>query len=226
MCDHEEILEYGEYICTKCGLVLGQQYISEKIYSESPKNDKNKSKLYIDICNILENINLNIYCYADDVYDLINKYLSDFKCENELKIGASIYYVLTINNIACHFNRISRLLCSNINDSKKLFKLYQVFPQQNILSNNITKLAEIVLSFTTFEKLDKNNILRLLKVLTCKHCSYSPITQIAGISYWYFKTEKNQKKSKNKIICEYLLISQNSVHLYLNHSCVNKWTTI
>ena len=30
MCDHEEILEYGEYICGKCGLVLGQQYISEK----------------------------------------------------------------------------------------------------------------------------------------------------------------------------------------------------
>ena len=27
MCDHEEILEYGEYICRKCGLVLGQQYI-------------------------------------------------------------------------------------------------------------------------------------------------------------------------------------------------------
>ena len=63
--------------------------------------------------------------------------------------------MLTINNIACHFNRISRLLFSNINDSKKLFKLYQVFPQQNILLNNITKLAEIVLSFTTFEKLDK-----------------------------------------------------------------------
>ena len=29
MCDHEEILEYGEYICGKCGLVMGQQYISE-----------------------------------------------------------------------------------------------------------------------------------------------------------------------------------------------------
>ena len=47
MCDHEEILEYGEYICRKFGLVLGQQYISEKIYSESPKNDKNISKIYI-----------------------------------------------------------------------------------------------------------------------------------------------------------------------------------
>ena len=107
---------------------------------------------------------------------------------------------MTIDNIACHFNRISRLLCSNINDSKKLFKLYQVFPQQNILSNNITKLAEIVLSFTTFEKLDKNNILRLLKVLTCKHCSYSPITQIAGISYWYFKIQKKTKEiNKNHL---------------------------
>ena len=158
MWDHEEILEYGEYIWGKCGLVLGQQYISEKIYSESPKNDENKSKLYIDICNILENINLNIYCYADDVYDLINKYLSDFKRENELKIGASIYYVLTINIIACHFNRIARSLCSNINDSKKLFNLYPVFPQQNFLSNDITKLANLVLSFTRFAKSDENNI--------------------------------------------------------------------
>ena len=155
MCDHEEILEYGEYICRKCGLVLGQQYISEKIYSESPKNDKNKSKLYIDICNILENINLNIYFYADDVYDLINKYLSDFKSENELKIGASIYYVLTINNIACHFNRISRLLCSNINDSKKLFKLYQVFPQQNILSNNISDSGGHLIIFQKYPFFEK-----------------------------------------------------------------------
>ena len=54
MCDHEEISEYGEYIFRKCGLVSGQQYTSEKIYSESPKNDKNKTKLYIDICNILK----------------------------------------------------------------------------------------------------------------------------------------------------------------------------
>ena len=37
VCAHEEILEYGEYICVKCGLVLRKQYISEKIYSESPK---------------------------------------------------------------------------------------------------------------------------------------------------------------------------------------------
>ena len=106
--------------------------------------------------------------------------------------------------------------------SKKLFRLYQVFPQQNILSNDICKLSEIVLSFTEFKKLDKINILKLTSTLPCKYCSYSPITQIAGISYWYFKTQKKQKKSL-KTICDCLLISQNSVYLYLNYSCVNKW---
>ena len=38
---------------------------------------------------------------------------------------------------------------------KKLFRIYQVFPQQNILSYDICKLSEIVLSFTEFKKLDK-----------------------------------------------------------------------
>jgi len=137
MCDHEEISEYGEYICRKCGLVLGQQYISDKIYSEPPKNDKDTSKLYRDICNILDNIKLNVYCCADDVYDLFNKYLSVLKCENELKIGASIYHVLTLNNIACHFNRISRQLCSNINESKELLLSLVRFPHNKIFDQTI-----------------------------------------------------------------------------------------
>ena len=114
------------------------------------------------------------------------------------------------------------LLCSNICETKKLFKLIQVFPQENTLSNDISKLAKPVLNFTNFEIVDKNNIFQLITVLACKYCSYSPITQIAGISYWYFKTQKTQKKAL-KTICDCVLISQNSVHLYLNHSCVNKW---
>ena len=30
MCDHEEILDSGEYVCMKCALVLEQEYIYEK----------------------------------------------------------------------------------------------------------------------------------------------------------------------------------------------------
>ena len=30
MCDHEEILDNEGYVCIKCGLVLGQEYIYEK----------------------------------------------------------------------------------------------------------------------------------------------------------------------------------------------------
>ena len=86
------------------------------------------------------------------------------------------------------------VVCTNITDTKKLFKLIQVFPQQNILSNDISKLAEPLMNFTSFENSDKNNILRLISNFSCKYCSYSPITQIAGISYWYFKTHMKTKK--------------------------------
>ena len=30
MCDHVEVLDGGEYVCIKCGLVLGQEYICEE----------------------------------------------------------------------------------------------------------------------------------------------------------------------------------------------------
>ena len=30
MCDHEELLDSGEYVCIKCGVVLAQEYIHEE----------------------------------------------------------------------------------------------------------------------------------------------------------------------------------------------------
>ena len=110
----------------------------------------------------------------------------------------------------------------DINDTKKLFKLIQIFSQENNRSNDIFKLAQLLLSYTSFEKLDKCKILKLIDSLPCKFCSHSPITQIAGICYWYFKVLRKQKKSL-KSICDCFLISQNSVHLYLNHSCIDNW---
>ena len=109
-----------------------------------------------------------------------------------------------------------RNFSSNINDTKKLFKLIQIFPQQNISSNDISILAEFLLSHSNFSKEDKDRILQLIDIYSCKFCSYSPVTQIAGISYIYFKEQVKQKKSL-KTICNSFLISQNSVHLYLNH---------
>ena len=188
----------------------------------------NKNKdigIYSTIYNILEHLQLNTPSYADEVNDLIDKYLSNLKCKSELKIGACVYYLISSSGLACQLNRISGLVCSNVNDSKKLFKLIQVFPQEHILSNNISKLAELLLSYANFEREDKCKISQLTNTLVCKYCSYSPITQIAGISYWYFKVHMKQKKSL-KSICNNFLISQNSVHLYLNHSCVNNWNPL
>ncbi len=222
MCDHEEILDSGEYVCIKCGIVSGQEYIYKDDLFKNQIHKNTDHGTYSSICNILDHLNLNTICYADKVNDLIDKYLSNFKCKSELKIGACIYYLLSSSDLACQLNRISGLVCSDINDSKKLFKLIQIFPQENISSNGISKLAELLLSYTNFEKLDRCKILALTNTLVCKYCSYSPITQIAGISYWYFKVYMKQKKSL-RTICNNLLISQNSVHLYLNHSCVYNW---
>ena len=77
------------------------------------------------------------------------------KCKSELKIGACIYYLISSCGLACQLNRISGLVCSNVKDSKKLFKLIQIFPQEHILSNDISKLAELLLSYAHFEKVDK-----------------------------------------------------------------------
>ena len=223
MCEHEEVLDCGEYVCVKCGIVLGQEYIYEENSFKHQVNENKDLSTYSNIYNILDHLNLNTLYYIEKVDALVNKYLSNFKCKIELKIGASVYYLLSSNGVPCQLNRISSLVCSNIYDTKKLFKLIQIFPQKNILSNDICNLAELLLSFTNFGKSDKCNILQLTKTLACKFCSYSPITQIAGISYWYFKEIIHRKKSL-KTICTSFLISQNSVHLYLNHNCAKHWT--
>ena len=41
MRDHEEILDNGEYVCIKCEIVLGQEYIYEEISFNDQRN-KNK----------------------------------------------------------------------------------------------------------------------------------------------------------------------------------------
>lgn len=225
MCDHEEILDSEGYVCIKCGIVLGQQYIYEENSYDTQINRNKDIGIYSTINNILEHLQLNTPSYADEVNDLIDKYLSNLKCKSELKIGACVYYLISSSGLACQLNRISGLVCSNVNDSKKLFKLIQIFPQEHILSNNISKLAELLLSYSNFERADRCKISQLTNTLVCKYCSYSPITQIAGISYWYFKVYMKQKKSL-KSICNDFLISQNSVHLYLNHSCVNNWNPL
>ena len=222
MCNHEEVLDSGEYICIKCGIVLDQEYVYEEGFSNHQITDNDRHSLDSNISTILDHLNLNNLDFDREIHDLIDEYLSNLKCKVELKIGACIYYLLSSKSIPCQLNRISGLVCSNTNDNKKLFKLIQIFPQQNISFNDPSKLAEFLLSHTDFDKVDKNRILQLINLYFCKFCSYSPITQIAGISYLYFKVKTIQKRSL-KIICDNFLTSQNSVYLYLNHSCTKNW---
>ena len=92
MCEHEEALDCGEYVCVKCGIVIGQEYVSNERSANISKNDLRNPELYIDICNILDTLNLNIFCYVEEVYNLIDNYLSNLKSKNEFKIGAAIFF--------------------------------------------------------------------------------------------------------------------------------------
>ena len=223
MCEHEEILNCGEYVCTKCGIVLGPEYAYDLQTTDFLNKQIKNKELNVNVCNILDKLNLSTFCYSNKICEIINKYLSNFKSSSELKIGASIYYVLSLNNVPCQLNKINGLLCMNSNDTKTLFKLIQVFPQTNIISNDILRIAEFLLCQCNFNKEDRKNIFKLLEKRACRDCSYSPVTQIAGISYWYFKNYLKKKRSL-KTICEYCFISQNIVHLYLNHYCTKEWT--
>ena len=127
VCDHVEFLDGGEYVGIKCGLVLGQEYICEEKSFSCSSDNRRKLDLHSNICNILENLNLNVLCHASNVYDLINKYLSDLKCKNELKIGAAIFHNLSMCGIAYQLNRISGPVFTNISDTKKLLKLITMF---------------------------------------------------------------------------------------------------
>ena len=86
-------------------------------------DQRNKKDLgtYSSICNILDHLRLNALCYADEVDNLIDKYLINFKCKNELKIGACIYYLISSSGLTCQLHRFSGFVCLDINDSKHYF---------------------------------------------------------------------------------------------------------
>ena len=220
MCDHLEILDKGEYICVKCGVVIGQEYVCFNEYVKPVNTVHKNSEVYLNICNILEKLHFSNISYSEEVYKTINKYLSNYKHRSELKIGAGIFYVLSLNDIPYQISKIATLVCLNSKDCKILFKLIQVFPQEKLVQNDEFELVNLVLS--NYAKKDIDCISKNVKSLKCEYCSYSPITQIAGISYLYFKKYKKEKISL-KSLCESLLISQNSVYLYLKHSCVKNW---
>ena len=220
MCNHVEILDNGEYICSECGLVLGQEYVSVSTPASSLIIPSQKYDVYLNVCNILEKLYLNNAFYAVQVCESMNKYLSRCKHKEELKIGAGIFYTLSKNDIPYQISKIARIVCLDKCDYKIFYKLIQHFPQKNTLHNDESQLVNLLLS--NLPKKDIENITKKIQKLKCEYCSYSPITQIAGISYLYFKYCKNDKKPL-KSIYDSFLISPNSVYLHINHSCVKNW---
>ena len=170
MCDHEKTLDSGEYVYIKCGIVLGQEYIYE-VNSFNDQIEKKDLGAYSSICNILEHLRWNTLCYAGEINDLIDTYLSNLKCKRELKVGACTYYLISSSGLACQLNRISGIICAVINDSEKLFYWIQIFPQQNNISTDNSILLEILLSYENYEKIEKCKISLLKNTLACKYCS-------------------------------------------------------
>ena len=119
--EKEEILNCGEYVYTKCGIVLGPVYAYDLQTTDFLNKKENNKELNVNICNILDKLNLTTFCYSNKICEIVNKYLSNFKSSSELKIGASVYYVLSLNNVPCQLNKIAGLLCLNTNDTKILF---------------------------------------------------------------------------------------------------------
>ena len=46
MCDHLEILDKGEYICVKCGVVIGQEYLCFNEYVKAVNTVDKNSEAY------------------------------------------------------------------------------------------------------------------------------------------------------------------------------------
>ena len=52
MCDHEELLDSGEFVCIKCGIVLGQEYIHQENtfqHKDIKSKDESHSKRLKDV---------------------------------------------------------------------------------------------------------------------------------------------------------------------------------
>ena len=79
MCDHEELLDSGEYVCIKCGVVLAQEYIHEENCNRYQCIEYRDPDLYSRICTILEHLNLSTSCYSCLTYSLLNSLLNLFK---------------------------------------------------------------------------------------------------------------------------------------------------
>ena len=73
MCEHEEVLDCGEYVCIKCGIVLGQEYIYEENSFKHQVNENKYFGVYSNIYNILDRLNLNTLYYIEKVDALVNK---------------------------------------------------------------------------------------------------------------------------------------------------------
>ena len=56
MCEHEEVIDCGEYVCKKCGVVLGPEYIHEELYTKNQIIENKSLDTYSSIYNILEHL--------------------------------------------------------------------------------------------------------------------------------------------------------------------------
>ena len=54
MCEHEELLDSGEFVCIKCGIVLGPEYIHQENTFQHKDIKPKDTCLYSSICTTLD----------------------------------------------------------------------------------------------------------------------------------------------------------------------------
>ena len=152
MCDHEEVLDSERYVCIKRGVVLDQEYVygDNCFYNETDIcMDHNSNSI---ICIIFDHLNLNWLYLNGKINDLIDKYLSNFSCKIELKVEACIYHILFAKGKPCQLNKISGIVYSNIDDSKKLSKLVEISPPMKYIIKRYIYISRVFIKSTLAER--------------------------------------------------------------------------
>ena len=76
MCEHEELLNNGEFVCIKCGIVLDQEYVHAEMFSSHNINTTENIGLNTNIYTILDHLKLDSLFCNEEIRDLIDYHVN------------------------------------------------------------------------------------------------------------------------------------------------------
>ena len=139
-------------------------------------------------------------------------------------IASACYITLSRNNCSLPLSRFENMVCRTMKEKKNLFKMIVSLNQYDVNANNPQNLVEsslcgLNLSFQEIQTIKKN-----IDTLRCQHCSYNPMSVLAGHTYLFLRN--TNKEVSIAAISSRVGISKNSIYSYINqdkHKCVKTW---